>query len=127
MKPRLTYANVMSTIAVFLAMGGVGYAATSKSPVKFVQAPISVSPAKLAADGTLSSAGFGFANATCPQGFSAVGGGFIGMYAQAGALIPTTSSPSRNNPRQWLTWVENYSTSAQTAYASAVCVRNASL
>lgn len=28
-KPRVTYANAMSSIAVFLALGGVGYAATS--------------------------------------------------------------------------------------------------
>jgi len=32
MHPRLTYANVMSTIAVFLALGGVSYAAIEIPP-----------------------------------------------------------------------------------------------
>jgi hypothetical protein len=91
---RLTYANVMATVAVFIALGGVGYAAV-KLPKNSVGARQlkkgAVTPAKISAAATKALSGArGPAGSTGPQGPQ-------GLRGEAGPAGPSNAYYVFNN------------------------------
>lgn len=122
---RLTYANVMSTLAMFLALGGTAYAVTA-SPVRIVKRPVFVSAATYDSNGQVERVGIGTSTATCPRGQVVIGGGHSGFLADSGTMFINTSAPTANGTG-WLTWAENYAQRAQTVYVTAMCVKRSAL
>lgn len=128
MNRRLTYANVMSTIAVFLAMGGSAYAAgKATSRVKFVSKKVTLTAASYDAAGALIGVGGGQVRVLCPSGYEAVGGGFVGLSADRGAITPTSSTSWPGNTREWYLWADNYSQQVQPVDVTAVCAKSSAL
>lgn len=93
-RPRLSYANVMATVAVFLVLGGGAYAATSlpKNSVGSKQLKNgSITPAKLNAGAKAALRG-----ATGPQGIPGPQGapGVTKLTVRSGAFVKGTSVAS---------------------------------
>lgn len=112
MRDKLTYANVMATVAVFLALGGVGYAASGladqNSDEDFPLWDGRTYSVKKTIDTNGPQGDLFGAAVYCDTDDPQIGGGFVGLRPELGKVyinapvkkFPPESSPSWN-PQGW--------------------------
>jgi hypothetical protein len=131
LRKKLTYANVVATLALIVAVAGIPTAiavtvrATKTSDVNkkgniragHVTAPKiadgNVTAGKLAAVDIVSRSGGGFTPVPCPAGERILSGGYV---ANSGADVPI-SRPEGNG------WAATFSPAGQTGITYAVCLK----
>jgi hypothetical protein len=95
LRPRLTYANVISTLALFLVLGGVSYAATGGNFI-LGQSNSAGAPTKLSSPTTNAAGALKVTNTSTTnpgRGISAVGGsGGFGLWASGGLASANTAA-----------------------------------